>query len=54
MIVHLEHLFHFCCGKCLKWWTVADIAPELKQIVTCPHCGHKQEVEAIEEHPLQS
>lgn len=49
-----EILYHFNCGKCNKWWSIADYhlfsnnVPQDKEIVpsliTCPHCGHKEEV----------
>jgi C4-type Zn-finger protein len=48
-----ETLYHFNCGKCNKWWSIADYhlfsnnVPKSEQIVPnliiCPHCGHKEE-----------
>tara|TARA_Y100000310_G_C20701879_1_gene830743 strand:+ start:3008 stop:3193 length:186 start_codon:yes stop_codon:yes gene_type:complete len=41
-----EILYHFNCGKCNKWWSIADhhlLSKENKLI--CPYCGHKEEVE---------
>lgn len=49
-----EVLYHFNCGKCDKWWSIADYylfsnkTPKSEQMVPnliiCPHCGHKEEV----------
>jgi len=48
-----EVLYHFNCGNCKKWWSVADYhlfsnnVPKSEQMVPkliiCPHCGHKEE-----------
>jgi len=52
-----EILYHFNCGKCNKWWSIADYhllsnnVPEDKEMVhiliTCPYCGHKEEVKEV-------
>ena len=49
-----EILYHFNCGDCDKWWSVADYhlfsnkVPNTQEmghkIIICPHCGHKEEV----------
>ena len=49
-----EILYHFNCGNCNKWWSIADHhllsnnVPKSEQMVPnliiCPHCGHKEEV----------
>jgi len=55
-----EILYHFNCGKCDKWWSIADYHFLYKNVpnneekvpilIICPHCGHKEEViEAIDE-----
>ena len=44
-----ETLHHFNCGKCNKWWSIADyhliydkeIPPK---VIICPHCEHKEEL----------
>jgi DNA-directed RNA polymerase subunit RPC12/RpoP len=53
-----EILYHFNCGKCNKWWSIADYHLSSKEVrsyqhiqpslITCPHCGHKKEVKEIE------
>lgn len=48
MKVHLEHLYHYCCDFCQKWWTIADIKPSSETI--CPHCGKRNPIEGIESH----
>ncbi len=43
-----EILYHFNCGKCNKWWTIADhhlLVNDNK--ITCPHCGHKDVTKEI-------
>lgn len=35
--VSLELLYHWRCGSCQKWWTVADVVPTQKTVY-CPHC----------------
>ena len=52
-----EVLYHFNCGKCNKWWSIADYhlfsndAIEKEQIIPnsimCPHCGQKEEVKEV-------
>lgn len=39
----VEHLYHFLCHYCNKWFSIGDWAkvPEL----TCPLCGVKSSVE---------
>ena len=48
MKVSLEHLYHFQCDSCHKWWTVGDIEPSIGQQIFCPHCGKINTVELIE------
>jgi DNA-directed RNA polymerase subunit RPC12/RpoP len=53
-----EILYHFNCGKCDKWWSIADYhlfsnsVPENEKkvpiLITCPHCGHNEEIKEIE------
>lgn len=40
IMVSLEHLYHFNCSECKKWWSVGDWTPV--DSLTCPHCGLKQ------------
>ena len=49
-----EILYHFNCGNCNKWWSIADYhlfsnkTPKTEEkvlnIIICPHCEHKGEV----------
>ena len=49
-----ETLYHFNCGKCDKWWSIADYhllsnnVPKKEEMVPnyiiCPHCGYKGEL----------
>lgn len=34
----VERLAHFSCGKCNKWWSIAD-APTRTRVWYCPWCG---------------
>lgn len=34
----IEHLYHFNCKQCLKWWTIADFQVIGNDELTCPHC----------------
>ncbi len=52
MKVSLEHLYHYRCDTCQRWWTIADIKPEISSVVYCPHCGLQNIVEAIETHAV--
>jgi predicted nucleic acid-binding Zn ribbon protein len=49
----LETIFHFGCGECKNWWSVAlvhisgmSVYPEGKAY--CPHCGKESITEKIE------
>lgn len=37
--ISLELLYHYSCGHCNKWWSIADIKPIPGSVVTCPHCN---------------
>jgi predicted RNA-binding Zn-ribbon protein involved in translation (DUF1610 family) len=37
----VEHLHHFHCGSCGKWWSIGD-APARKTVWFCPWCGAKE------------
>ena len=43
-----EILYHFNCGKCNKWWSIADYhlfsKDILKNKIICPHCEYKEEI----------
>ena len=46
-----EILYHFNCGKCNKWWSIADyhlFSKNVSNLITCPYCGHKEKVKEIE------
>jgi hypothetical protein len=53
--VYLEHLYHYNCQSCKRWWTVADIPPAIGGSFTCPHCGHAGKVGSVKtaETPLR-
>ncbi|MBP6854794.1 MAG: hypothetical protein KBD26_02860 [Candidatus Pacebacteria bacterium] len=42
--VSVEHLHHFRCGACDKWWSIGDPKITKKKILDwfCPWCGKKQ------------
>ena len=43
-----EILYHFNCGKCEKWWTIADHHFLSKSnLIICPHCGYKEKIKEI-------
>ena len=52
-----ETLYHFNCGKCEKWWSIADYhlfsnnvpknEEKVPKLIICPHCGHEEEVKDI-------
>lgn len=50
MKVSLEHIYHYRCDRCDKWWSIADVQPTIGAISHCPHCGHKNVVEKIQSH----
>jgi len=45
-----EILYHFNCGKCNKWWSIADyhlFSNNVPMLITCPHCGHNEEIKEV-------
>jgi hypothetical protein len=51
--VSKEILYHFNCGKCNKWWSIADYhllsinnlnGLDYKKQMSCPHCQHKETI----------
>lgn len=51
----IEHLVHFNCAACHKWWSVGD-APLQKRIWFCPWCGRRQRFDLREDtasHPTE-
>lgn len=48
MNVALEYLYHFCCDACGRWWSHADLEPQIGDQLYCPHCGHLNRVERID------
>ena len=45
-----EHLVHFNCPLCQKWWSIGD-APE-RDHWYCPWCGQKLEKEVKNNDPF--
>lgn len=46
--VSVEHLHHFRCGSCNKWWSIGDPAitkTGVKKQWFCPWCGLLQKVD---------
>lgn len=54
MRCYLERLYHYCCDACDRWWSVADLEPPIGSTTTCPHCGHVNTVEGIEQSPVSA
>ncbi len=48
MKVSLEYLYHFRCDCCGRWWSQADIEPQIGEILYCPACGQANQVEQIQ------
>jgi len=54
-----ETLYHFNCGECSKWWSIADYhffskdVPKNKEkvpnLLICPHCGYKEGIKEIKD-----
>lgn len=44
LLISLEKLYHFQCGICKGWWTIADAHEPLLKEWFCPWCGTKQTV----------
>lgn len=40
----VEHLYHFNCGVCKKWWSIGDAEKQKKEWF-CPWCGVLQSVQ---------
>ncbi len=55
----VERLYHFLCGNCMRWWSIADFNIVKQDSVYCPHCGVSAEIiegvsanlEKLEERP---
>ncbi len=45
----IETLYHYSCGICKRWFTIADKGPD-KQFMVCPLCENRQEVIYEERH----
>lgn len=48
MRVSLEFLYHFCCDRCSRWFSRADIEPQIGEKLYCPSCGHLNKVEIVQ------
>lgn len=51
MKVSVEHLYHFNCDRCQKWWSIGDFPWGSQSSLWCPWCGHENE---LPEQPLTS
>jgi len=40
---YIEHLYHYLCYKCKKWWSISEGTDS--DFAICPHCGHKDVTE---------
>lgn len=40
--VSLERLYHYDCGPCSRWFTIADHPQGITAELFCPWCGTKQ------------
>jgi predicted SprT family Zn-dependent metalloprotease len=38
-IVSLEHLYHYQCGSCRGWWSIADKHHTEGELMVCPNCA---------------
>lgn len=46
--VSVEHLHHFRCANCNKWWSIGDPSIAAKVLIKqwfCPWCGLLQKVD---------
>ena len=50
-ILSIEHLHHFRCGLCNRWWSIGDPSVGKKLITEffCPWCGKKNIFESGKE-----
>ncbi|MFS8881733.1 hypothetical protein [Synechococcus sp. H55.11] len=48
MRVALEFLYHFCCDRCRRWWSQADVEPQPGDRLYCPYCGFQNCIEGID------
>ncbi|MEN9226348.1 MAG: hypothetical protein Q6L60_06580 [Thermostichus sp. HHBFW_bins_43] len=48
MRVALEFLYHFCCDRCQRWWSQADVDPRPGEQLYCPYCGFQNVIERID------
>jgi DNA-directed RNA polymerase subunit RPC12/RpoP len=42
-ITYIEHLYHYSCSKCKKWWSIAEGTES--DFIKCPHCGKRDSIE---------
>ena len=54
MKVSLEYLYHYICDHCQKWWTIADIKPDIGSHALCPHCGKTSLIEEIVQFQIKT
>lgn len=47
LTISYEALYHYSCGHCKRWWSVADIQPTPGTTVTCPHCHAAHQVPEV-------
>ena len=41
MKTSIEHLYHFNCDSCQKWWAIADFPWGSQSSLWCPWCGYE-------------
>ncbi|MEO0434544.1 MAG: hypothetical protein AAF151_22905 [Cyanobacteria bacterium J06656_5] len=49
MKVSIEHLYHFSCDRCQKWWAIGDFPWGSQSSLWCPWCGYEN---TLPEKPL--
>ena len=49
MKVSIEHLYHFSCDRCQKWWAIGDFPWGSQSSMWCPWCGYENR---LPEKPL--
>ena len=43
-----EILYHFNCGECKNWWSIATTENRYQwknKVMNCPHCGYRAKIQ---------